>query len=150
MATILPTDPLERQKFLEQLRANGATEEQIQSILRDPTNLAALGKMYDQSAYLRKAATAADSSKGIFGAVAQGLGGYMANQKDKEFMGAIDKSEQANYIRRRTVFDLLGKRRTAPGSTSIGAAPGEEAGGLPGLVGEGYDPEEEQRRIRGY
>lgn len=140
--TTLPTDPMERQAFLEQLRASGATEEQIQSILKDPTNLAALGKMYDQSAYLRKAATAADSSKNVFGAVAQGLAGYMASEKDKDFMGSTKEGAQADYIRRRNVFDLLGKRKAAPGSTSISDAPYTGAGYH--LFGEGMPQEEQQ------
>jgi hypothetical protein len=106
-----PQDPMQIQQLIEQLKASGATEDDIKSILSEGGSPAALGRMYDQSAYLRKAATAPDSSRNAFGAIAQGLAGYGAGKADTRFQQDITGLQQADYIRRRKYYDLLGRQK---------------------------------------
>lgn len=85
--------PLVPQGTLEQaaaLRAQGLPEELIQQLLglnlHDPSGLA---KQYEQSAYLRRAATSGDFAKSGAGVVAQGLAGFLSAKADKDYSAAL-------------------------------------------------------------
>jgi len=76
----------------QRLREQGIPEELIKQLLGlgldDPSGLA---KQYDQSAYLRRAATSGDYAKSGAGVIAQGIAGALAGKADKNYAGAIRK-----------------------------------------------------------
>jgi len=80
----------EQELQAQQLRAQGIPPELIRQILgmgeADPS---ALSKQYDQSAYVRRAATSPDYAKTGAGVIAQGLAGYMAGKANKDFSQAF-------------------------------------------------------------
>ena len=86
----------------EMLRAQGIPEEVISQLLglasKDPSGM---GKQYEQSAYLRRAAPSGDYAKSGAGAIAQGLAGLMVGQADKAY-GAKVKGYEADASKARS------------------------------------------------
>ena len=78
------------QEQADALRAQGIPEEVIEQLLglasHDPTGLA---KQYEQSAYLRRAATSGDYAKSLPGVAAQGLAGLLVNRSDQNYSEAL-------------------------------------------------------------
>lgn len=106
-------DPIQKEELQRLLRSQGIDDATIETIIGTDTaeSAHALGKMYDQSAYLRKAATAGDTSKNVFGAAAQGLAGYMTGQKDNEYKDIMKQRQQADMLRNKAVYGLERRRR---------------------------------------
>jgi len=90
------------QEQADALRAQGIPEELIQQLLSlssaDPSGLA---RQYDQSAFVRRAATSGDYAKSAPGVVAQGLAGLLVNRSDKNYAeGLRNYNTQASGARK--------------------------------------------------
>jgi hypothetical protein len=85
-ALVLSTPEEQAQKLREQ----GIPEELIAQLLNlgshDPSGLT---KQYDQSAYLRRAATSGEFAKTGLGVLAQGIAGALAGKADKDYGAAV-------------------------------------------------------------
>jgi hypothetical protein len=104
------------QEQADALRAQGIPEEVIQQLLglaeHDPSGLA---RQYDQSAFLRRAATSGDYAKSAPGVVAQGLAGLLVNRSDKDYSEALRNYQGKATKARRSFFDTRYPRKQITG-----------------------------------
>ena len=96
---------------------NQLSPELIQQMIEmsgDPETKAMLAQQLSMADHLRGTATASNTGKNAFGAIAQGLAGYKSGQLQKEYGTGLGKMGQRQQAGKRAWYDAMYPQKPAP------------------------------------